>query len=72
MQKNRRRAVALLASAGIGTLVSLTTALALVPRIRAVEVVAVFGGAFGAGAALVSAIVEFRASSNSWPESQRP
>jgi hypothetical protein len=65
MQKNRRQGVALLASAMAGMIISLTTALELVPRVRSVDVITVFGGAFGAGAALASAIFQFRALSKS-------
>ena len=57
MQKKRRQAIGLVASAIAGTIISLTTALGLVPRVRSVDVIAVFGGAFGAGAALASAVV---------------
>ena len=61
MQKKRRQAIGLVASAIAGTIISLTTALGLVPRVRSVDVIAVFGGAFGAGAALASAVFQFRA-----------
>jgi hypothetical protein len=64
MEKNRRHGIALLASAMAGTIISLTTGLALVPRVRSVDVITVFGGAFGAGAAFASAIAQFRALSN--------
>jgi hypothetical protein len=65
MEKNRRHGIALVASAVAGMILSLTTALALVPRVRSVEVIAVFGGAFGAGAAFASAVFQFRALSRS-------
>jgi hypothetical protein len=54
------RAVILLIGAAAGVLASLLTAVDLVPRVRWVEVIMVFAGAFGAGAALTGALVEFR------------
>ena len=48
-----------------GVIISLTTGLALVPRVRSVDVITVFGGAFGAGAAFASAVTQFRALSHS-------
>ena len=65
MQKNRRHGIALLGSAMAGIIISLTTGLALVPRVRAVDVITVFGGAFGAGAAFTSAVSQLRALSKS-------
>jgi hypothetical protein len=62
MNKDRLRSVLLLAPAAIGILISVTTALALVPRVRTVEVITIFASAFGSGAALTGALVEFRKS----------
>ena len=61
MQKKRRQAIGFVAAAIAGTVISLTAALGLVPRVRSVDVIAVFGSAFGAGAALASAVFQFRA-----------
>lgn len=55
-----RRAVLLVIVAVFGVATSLAGALALVPRVRLVEVLTVFAGGVGAGAALVAAVVEFR------------
>jgi hypothetical protein len=62
MNKDRLRAVLLLAPAALGVVISITTALALVPRVRTVEVVTIFASAFGSGAALTGALVGFRKS----------
>jgi hypothetical protein len=62
MNKDRLRSVLLLLPAALGILMSITTALALVPRVRAVEVITIFGSAFGSGAALTASIIEFRKS----------
>jgi hypothetical protein len=62
MNKDRRRPVLLLVPAVIGIATSLITAFALVPRVRVVDVLTVFATAFGGGAALTAAIVEFRKS----------
>jgi hypothetical protein len=60
VDRDRLRPRLLLVTALLGILVSLTTALALVPRIRLVEVLTLFGSALGAGAALATAIAGFR------------
>jgi hypothetical protein len=62
MDKDRLRSVLLLLPAVLGIVIAVTTALALVPRVRAVEVIAVFGSAFGSGVALMASLVEFRKS----------
>jgi hypothetical protein len=62
MKKDRLRSVLLLLPAALGIVMSITTALALVPRVRAVEVITIVGSAFGSGAALTAALVEFRKS----------
>ena len=62
MTKDRLRSVLLLAPAVVGIVVSITTALALVPRVRTVEVITIFASAFGSGAALTGALLEYRKS----------
>jgi hypothetical protein len=62
MNNDRLRSVLLLLPAALGIVVSITTALALVPRVRTVEVITIFGSAFGSGAALTGALLEFRKS----------
>jgi hypothetical protein len=59
-QKHVRSAAAALLAAAIGTATSVASALALVPRVRLVDALTVLATAFGSGAALVWAIVEFR------------
>jgi hypothetical protein len=60
MNKDRIRAVTLLAPAVFGMIVSIVSALALVPRLRLVEVLTIVGSSFGSGAALAASIMEFR------------
>jgi hypothetical protein len=60
MAKRPVHPLLLLAPAVGGIATSLVTALMLVPRVRVVEALTVFGTAVGGGAALVAAIVEFR------------
>ena len=55
-----RRAILLLLAAVVGLGSGLVTALDLVPRVRLVEAVTLFFSAFGAGATMVGAIIEFR------------
>ena len=62
MNKDRLRSVLLLLPAVLGIVMAVTTALALVPRVRTVEVITIFASAFGSGAALTGALVEFRKS----------
>jgi hypothetical protein len=52
--------VLLVVVALLGLVTSLLGALSLVPRVKLVEVLTVFAGGVGAGAALVAAVVEFR------------
>lgn|GEM_PF-1558650 len=59
--KPPRRAILELVGAIIGTIVALLTALALIGKVRAVDVVALFAGGFAAGAGLVGALTKFRA-----------
>lgn len=47
-----------------GLAVSILSGLALVPRVRLVEVLTVIAGAVGGGAALVVSILQFRRSRN--------
>jgi hypothetical protein len=54
------RGVLLVLVAVLGFVTSLLGALSLLPRVKLVEVVTVFAGGVGAGAALVAAVVEFR------------
>ena len=61
------RSVLLLIAAAIGVLISFTTAVNLVPRVRLVDVVLVFFGAFGAGAAFTAAVVELKTKRESRP-----
>ena len=63
MNKDRLRSVlVMMVPAVLGIVVAVTTALSLVPRIRTVEVITLFASAFGSGAALTWALVEFRKS----------
>jgi hypothetical protein len=55
-----RRATLLLIAAFVGLASGLVTSFGLVPRVRLVEVLTVFFTAFGAGATLVGAVLEFR------------
>ena len=59
-QKQYRAAAAMLAGAVAGLTVAILSGLALVPRVRLVDVLIVIAGAVGGGAALVGAIVQFK------------
>lgn len=63
----RLRPALVLAGAGIGIATSFFTALALVPRVRLVDVLTVFAGAVGGGAGLTWAAMEFRKAVGSAP-----
>ena len=63
----RLRPALVLVAAILGIATSLFSALALVPRVRLVEVVTVFAGAVGGGAGLVWAVMEFRKARSSVP-----
>ena len=54
-----RQTISLLASAIIGLAVALLSGLALVPRVRLVEVMTVIAGAVGSGAAFAMAINQY-------------
>ena len=56
----RLRPVLVLVAAVLGIATSFFGALALVPRVRLVEVLTVFASAVGGGAGLVWAMMEFR------------
>jgi hypothetical protein len=60
VREPRRRPALVLVPAIAGVVTSLVTAVSLVPRVRAVEVVLVFATAFGGGAATATAILDFR------------
>jgi hypothetical protein len=60
VKKDRLRVAALLVPAVLGIAVSLVTAFSLVPRVRAVDVLLMFGSAFGAGAAFTAAVVALK------------
>jgi hypothetical protein len=62
MTSEQRRSAGLLASSAIGVAISLASAFSLVPRVRPVEVLTIFGSAFGAGASLAGAIISRRQS----------
>jgi hypothetical protein len=62
MNKDRLRAVVLLAPAALGIVMSIVSALALVPRVRAVEVITIVAAAFGSGATLTASLIQFRQS----------
>ena len=59
-QRERRRAFFLLVAAVLGVAVAFFSGLALVPRVKAVEVFTVIASGIGAGAALTAAIVGLR------------
>ena len=59
-QKRLRSAVAMLVVAVVGMLTAVVSGLALVPRVRLVEVVMVIAGGVGGGAALAAAVAQFR------------
>jgi hypothetical protein len=59
-QKQYRTAVAMLVGAVAGLAVAIFSGLALVPRVRLVDVLVVIAGAVGGGAALVGAIGQFK------------
>ncbi len=61
------RPALVLAGAVIGIATSFFTALALVPRVRLVDVLTVFAGAVGGGAGLAYAAMEFRKAVGSTP-----
>jgi hypothetical protein len=60
MNKRRLNPLLLLVPAIVGIVTSLITALDLVPRVRLVDVMIVFAGAVGGGAALAASIFEYR------------
>jgi hypothetical protein len=60
MNKDRLRAVVLLAPAALGIVMSIVSA--LVPRVRAVEVITIVAAAFGSGATLTASLIQFRQS----------
>jgi hypothetical protein len=62
MHKARLRAVVLLAPAALGIVTSIVSALALVPRVRAVEVITIVAAAFASGATLTASLIQFRQS----------
>jgi len=55
-----RSAATMLAGAAIGLATAVIAGLALVPRVRLVEVITVIAGGIGAGAALVGALIQFK------------
>lgn len=59
-QEQLRAAAAMLVVAVLGLATAVLSGLALVPRVRMVEVLTVVAGAVGGGAALTGAIVQFR------------
>jgi hypothetical protein len=59
-QKQFRAAAGMLFGAVCGVAVAGISALALVPRVRLVEVLGVIAGGIGAGAGLVGAIFQFK------------
>jgi len=63
----RLRPALALAGAVVGIATSFLTALALVPRVRLVDVLTVFAGAVGGGAGLTWAAMEFRKAVGSAP-----
>jgi len=58
--KSKRSAVAALAAGILGLLMALVSGLALVPRVRLVEVITLVATAIGSGAAFAIAIVQLR------------
>ena len=71
MNKDRLRAVVLLAPAALGIVMSIVSAHALVPRVRAVEVITIVAAAFGSGATLTAALMQFRQSRTVLPSGRR-
>jgi type II secretory pathway component PulF len=59
-QKHFRTAAAMLLAAALSLVTAFLSALALLPRVRHVEVVTVVATAVAAGAALAAALVEFK------------
>jgi Na+/citrate or Na+/malate symporter len=59
-QKQLRTAAGMLAAAVVGLATAVISGLALVPRVRLVEVLSVVAGGVGGGAALVGAIIQFK------------
>ena len=59
-QRQFRAAAATLVGAAIGVATAVVSGLALLPRVRLVEVVTVVAGGIGGGAALTAAVVEFK------------
>jgi hypothetical protein len=62
MNKDRFGAVVLLGPAALGVVVSIVSGLALVPRVRAVEVITIVAAAFASGATLTASLMQFRQS----------
>lgn len=58
--RKRHRRTLLLVSAVLGLMLALASAVPMLDTARAVDVLALFGGAFGAGAAFVAAIHQRR------------
>jgi len=59
-QRRLRAAALLLLCAVLGLATALVSGLALMPRVKLVEVLTVVAGAIGGGAALTAAIVQFK------------
>jgi hypothetical protein len=60
MNKPQLRPLLLLIPGLVGIVIALITALGLVPRVRLVEAITVFGTAVGGGAAMAAGVLEFR------------
>ena len=55
-----RHSIAALAAGIVGLVTAIVSGLAMIPRVRLVEVLTVVASAVGAGAALALAVVQFR------------
>ena len=62
-QKQFKAAAATLVAAVLGLATAVVSGLALLPRVRLVEVLTVVAGGIGGGAALTAAVVQFKQAS---------
>jgi hypothetical protein len=60
----------MLAAAALGLLTAFLTGLALVPRVRVVEVLTIVASSVGAGASMTAALAEFKQARTSRPQNR--